>query len=99
MPIFWRALADLLVCVRNRRWDYIGAACPFAQIDSAAAVAAKGEFGVAALYDFLTDRAAELKNALAWHDQGDPGFGQSGFRVCQVPAHISNYRIQNKGLG
>ena len=65
--IFGRALADLLVCIRNRRRNHIGAACPLAQIDGAAAVTAEGKFGVAALHNFLADRAAEFERCAAWY--------------------------------
>ncbi len=65
-------LVDLLVFIRVCRRDYIGTASPFAQINSAAAVAAEGKVGVTAFDNFLADRAAKLEGALAWHEQRLP---------------------------
>lgn len=67
--IFGRSFPDLFFCIRSR-WNYISAARPFAQIDGAAVVAAKGELGIAALDNFLADWAAKLQRALTRHDQG-----------------------------
>jgi hypothetical protein len=67
--IFRRSLPDLFLRILSR-WNYVSAARPFAQIDGAAALAAKGKLGVAALDHFLADRAAKLQCALARHDQG-----------------------------
>ena len=65
--IFGRSFPDLFFYISSR-WNYVSAAGPFAQVDGAAVVAAKGKLGVAALDHFLTDRAAKLQCALARHD-------------------------------
>jgi len=67
--IFGRSFPDLFFCILSR-WNYVSAARPFAQVDSAATVAAKGKLGVVALDNFLADRAAKLQCRLARHDQG-----------------------------
>jgi hypothetical protein len=67
--ILRRSLPDLFFCIRSR-WNYVSAARPFAQIDGAAALAAKGKLGIAALDHFLADRAAKLQCGLARHNQG-----------------------------
>ena len=67
--IFGRSLPDLFLCILSR-WNDVSAAGPFSQIDGAAALAAKGELGVAALDHFLADRAAKLQCGLARHNQG-----------------------------
>ena len=43
------------------------AAGPLAQVNNAAAVAAKREVRVGAFHRFLAHGAAELESALAWH--------------------------------
>jgi hypothetical protein len=68
--IFRRALSNLLVRIRNRRWNHIGSTRPLAQINRAAAVAAEGELRIAALHGLLADRAAKFQNTFARHGQG-----------------------------
>src|ERR1039458_5525520 len=60
-------LPDGFVGVGNRRRNHIPAARPLAQIDQAAAVAAKREVGVRRLYRLLADRATEFDQTLARH--------------------------------
>jgi hypothetical protein len=67
--IFGRSLPDLFLCILSR-WNYVSAARPFAQIDGAAALTAKGKLSVAALDNFLADRATKLQCGLARHNQG-----------------------------
>ena len=43
------------------------AACPLAQVNNAAAVAAKREVSVGAIHRFLAHGAAELESSLARH--------------------------------
>src|ERR1700723_1960379 len=75
--IFGSALANLFVRIRNRGRNYISAARPFAQVNCAAAVAAEGKLGVAALDGLLADGATEFQDALASHGQ----------RMLQVLVH------------
>jgi hypothetical protein len=69
VQIFGRSFPDLFLCILSR-WNGVSTARPFSQIDGAAALAAKGELGVAALDNFLADRAAKLQCGLARHNQG-----------------------------
>lgn len=67
---FGRAIGNQFLGVGDWRLDHIRSACPLAQIDGAAAIAAKGELGVAALDCFLADGAAEFQGLLARHGEG-----------------------------
>jgi hypothetical protein len=57
------------VGVGNRGRNYIASAGPLTKIDQAAAFAAKREVRVSGLHGLLTDRAAELDEALARHSR------------------------------
>jgi hypothetical protein len=58
--IFGHRFPDLLFRIFSRR-NYISSARPFSQIDGTAMVAAKGKVDIAALDNFLADRAAKLQ--------------------------------------
>jgi hypothetical protein len=61
-------LPDRLFSVSYWRRNYVSTACPFAEIEQPAAVAAKREVCIGRLRRLLADGASELDIALAPHN-------------------------------
>jgi hypothetical protein len=91
--IFGRTDAELFLGIRNRRRNYVLAACPLAEINGAAVIAAEREVGVAAFHSFLADRAAEFQSSLARH--GSELTDSVKVRTARTdPGQLKNSRYQ-----